>query len=212
MNPTVKKIIGLAATAAVFAVLYYGTWLPLDASMAFIGALRTQVKSVSQFEQVFSPPLDLSASSPIGYEELVRNTGNTVLSIIQQNTSNPQVTEALLAYLESYYKPVVARGKGMSFEQNLYILGAANEIAYLQTKKPEYLNASIQYFNQGLALGPKRPQFLYGMFDALRMKGDVHDARIVGEQILSEWPTDMKTAQALASLPPDASSSAPRTP
>jgi hypothetical protein len=86
----------------------------------------------------------------------------------------------------------------MSFGQNLYLLGALNEVALVKTRDPKYLVAAKRYFLMGLERGPKRPQFLYGMFDVYRAEGDVVKTQEIANQILAQWPTDERTRQALA--------------
>jgi hypothetical protein len=84
----------------------------------------------------------------------------------------------------------------MSFEQDMYVMGAMNEFAFVKTKDVKYLNAADYYYSKGLELGPKRPQFLYGMFDIYRIVGDVNNAEKIAGQILSQWPGDDKTRAA----------------
>lgn len=197
MNPIAKKIIGISATVFILLLAYYGTYLPLRKSQAFIGALRSlnSVRSLADFERAVSVPLDMP--SPIGQEELVRNASNIVLNLIQQN-DRPELVSELVNYIGSYYRPIIDRGRGMSFEQNIYILGALNEMAYIKTKQAKFLEAAKDYFDKGLKLGPKRPQFLYGLFDIYRMEGNVSGAKTVAEQILRQWPNDEKTRSSLA--------------
>jgi hypothetical protein len=189
MNKTLRKVIAILAAAFILSVAYYGDYLPLRKSQVFISALRElrNIKSLTDFEHTLSVPLDLP--SPIGQEELVRNTANIVLNLTQQN-DKPETVAEITSFIENYYRPIVERGKGMSFEQNLYIMGAINETAFVRTRDVKYLQAAHNYYNEGLKLGPKRPQFLYGMFDVYRMEGNVEAATTIANQILTQWPDD----------------------
>lgn len=196
----VKKTIAVTTVAILAGLAYYGSYLPFRKSSLFIDAIGRlgSARTVADVEALFSVPLD--AASPIGQEELVRNMTNNIFNFVAKNKDKPEFTPPLVDYVERYYRPIVARGKGMSFGQNLYILGALNEAAFLGTRDPRYLEAAQQYFEQGLSLGPKRPQFLYGLFDVYRLKGDVNRAKKIGEQILAQWPNDERARAALTEL------------
>lgn len=86
----------------------------------------------------------------------------------------------------------------MSFGQDIYLEGAINEIAFAQTGQPNYLESALTYYREGNALGPNRPQPLYGLFDVYRGMGDATDTQVIGEKILSNWPTDQNVKAALA--------------
>src|SRR5258708_6104973 len=157
MNSQLKKIIAILASVFILSVAYYGSYLPLRKSQIFIDSLRdlSQVKSLQDFETTLKTALD--APSPVGQEEAVRNSANVVLNLLQRGgdpKTFPSIVEALMSFTGTYYDPVIARGHGMSFEQNLYILGAMNELAFAQTKNPQYLQAAGNYYLQGLKLGP----------------------------------------------------------
>jgi hypothetical protein len=197
-NPLIKKIIAAAAIIFILYIAYYGSFLPLRKSQAFIKTLKglQTIHSYDEFEKAFSVPLDIP--SPIGQEELVRNTNNIVLNLLQRGGGNPELVISLVDFIERYYKPILERGRGMSFEQNLYVLGAINELAFFQTKQTKYLLAAENHYSQGLELGPRRPQFLYGMFDIYRIEGNVPQAKAIADRILKQWPNDTRTRDALA--------------
>ena len=148
-----------------------------------------------------SVPLD--APSPIGQEELVRNMGNYLVNIIRGNAQNPELVAAVMQYMERYYAPILARGRGMSYEQNLFVLGTASEFAFIKTNNPQYLAAAKRYYLQGFSLGPNRPQPLYGLLDVYRMEGDLDRAIEMGEKIVSLWPSDERTKGVLEELKGD---------
>jgi len=193
MNPDIKKIIAVSAAIFILLVAYYGSYLPMRKSTVFIETMRSSsmIKTISDFESAFSVPLDYS--SPIGQEELVRSMANTINGSLQ-NVSDPKAVSELVNYAEKYYAPLIARGRGMSFGQDVYILGMINEIAFLKTKEPKYLQAAEKYFKMGQTLGPKRPQTLYGLLDVYRMSGNIDAFKKIADQVLSQWPDDTRTS------------------
>ncbi|MBU6500527.1 MAG: hypothetical protein KGJ89_03685 [Patescibacteria group bacterium] len=196
-NPTFKKVIGILVSVFILSIAYYGTYLPLRKSQAFIDSLKNlnSVNSLTAIEQELSGPLNMP--SPIGKEELVRNVANIFLSSLQQN-NDPKAIDEIVGYVEKNFQPIVDYGRGMSFEQNMYILGAINEFAFVKTHDAKFLEASQRYYERGLELGPNRPQFLYGMFDIYRIEGNVEGAKTIASKILSQWPDDTRTQEGLA--------------
>jgi hypothetical protein len=214
MHRITKQIIAGIVTLFVLFVAVWGSYLPMRKAEMFIGALQSMqtqpVSSLGDLEGRFSPPLN--APSPIGQEEIVRNLANSVLGFVQGN-QNASSTQELLSYLFSYYDPILARGKGMSFGQDLYLVGAINEMAFVRTGDPAYLAASKQYYSEAVELGPNRPQALYGLFDVYRFLNDMPDAESTAKTILTDWPTDQNIKQGLATLEAKATSSTvPSTP
>lgn len=193
MNKATKKIIALAISVAVLSIAYYGSYLPLRKAQMFIDTLKGfQVQPASSLEDLearLSVPLDYP--SPIGQEELVRNTANSVLSFVQR-APDATSTAILINFLTTYYDPILSRGKGMSFGQDLYLMGAINEVAFVNTKVVAFLAAAQAYYEEAEALGPERPQPLYGLFDVYRTEGNVSSTARVANKILSLWPADTK--------------------
>ncbi len=206
MNSILKKIIAVSVSVFLLFLGYYGSYLPMRKSMLFIGTIQSTggIKTIADFQRAFSVPLDYP--SPIGQEELVRSTANTIVSSLQN--ISPEGIDQAASFIENYYGPIISRGRGMSFGQNLYLLGALNELAFLKTHKTQYINNAEKYFTEARDLGPKRPQGLYGLFDVYRIKGDAPGAVAVGKQILSQWPADVKVQEVLQSLIEGASSGA----
>jgi hypothetical protein len=127
------------------------------------------------------------------------------LNFVQEGQDASSTAE-LIRFLMSYYNPILAQGKGMSFGQDLYLVGAINEIAFSQTGNPNYLSTAEEFYKEGEALGPDRPQPLYGLFDVYRASGDVTDTIAIGEKILSLYkPQDQSVASALAQFEATAS-------
>jgi hypothetical protein len=199
MNETSKKIIAIALVVAILSIAYYGSYLPLRKAQGFIATLQgfqtSPVTSLSDLETRLSGPLDYP--SPIGQEELVRNTANSILNFVQQSPSATATIE-MVNYLMSYYNPILDRGTGMSFGQDLYLAGAINEIAFARTGDTDMLAAADKYYSEGVALGPNRPQPLYGLFDVYRAEGNVSGTIMVANTILTNWPSDSSIRQAVA--------------
>ena len=155
------------------------------------GFATSPVNSLNELQARLAVPLDYP--SPVGQEELVRNTANNILGFVSQG-ADPTSTAVLVSFLTNYYTPIIARGRGMSFGQDLYLMGAIEEMAYAHTGNPAYLAASQKYYEEGVALGPNRPQSLYGLFDVYRAEGNMASTTAIGEKILSNWPTDTSIA------------------
>lgn len=189
-NNNAKAGIAIFISAIVLVAGVYGNYLPLRKSQAYIqGTQDAQgARTLVDFEQAISPSLD--APSPIGQSELVRNTAGSVLSIIGGAGTNAALVDASLKYITDYYAPLIARGHGMSFEQDLYILGLLHQRAFFQTHNVAYLESAIAYYKEGYARGPQRPQCLYGLFDVYRITGDAAQVEAVAKQILAQWPGD----------------------
>jgi hypothetical protein len=199
MDRTLKGTIAVVISAFILFVAVYGSYMPMRKAQMFIGTLQSfqaqPPTSLQDLENRISVSLDYP--SPIGQEELVRNTANSVLSLIQRGT-DATTTAALINFLDGYYDPIIAQGRGMSFGQDVYLEGAVNEIAFVRTGDPSYLGKSLQYYRQGNALGPNRPQPLYGLFDVYRTIGDVTDTQATAQKILTNWPMDQSIPGALA--------------
>lgn len=204
MQPMIRKIIGVILAVTLLFVAYLGSYFPMRKSIAFIRGMRELEKTSAGgkltpelFENIMTAPL--LAPSPIGQEELVRQATGMVLDIIQQDLK-PGEVERLVDFAESFYNPIIERGRGMSFNQDLYILGTIHQAALMKTRDGRHLAATIAYFEKGLSFSPNRPQFLYGLFDAYRLAGDSGKARKVGEKILANWPGDERVAKIMAEL------------
>lgn len=201
MDRTVKGTIAVILGIIVLFFAVFGSYLPMRKAEIYIATLQSfsvqPPQSLQDLEQRLSVGLDYYA--PIGQEELVRNTANSVLGLVQRGVGS-STTAQLMDYLNGYFDPILARGKGMSFGQDLYLMGAVNEIAFAQTGDPTYLQAAQKWFEEGHAMGPNRPQSLYGLFDVYRAEGNVSSTEMVAGQILTNWPTDTNVPMALASF------------
>ena len=201
MNPTSKKVIAIALSVAIVSIAYYGSYLPLRKAQQFIATLQglqtTPPTSLQELESRLEYPLD--QPSPIGQEELVRNTGNSVLNFVQQSADTTS-TLALVQLIMNYYSPILAQGKGMSFGQDLYLIGAINETAFPRTGDPELLATAQRYYEEAVAQAPNRPQALYGLFDVYRAEGNVSSTVAIADKIMTNWPSDTQIGQNLAAF------------
>jgi hypothetical protein len=201
MRPITKQTIAVIVSLFTLFVAVYGSYLPMRKAEMFIATLQgiqsNPVSSLAELESRLSVPLNYP--SPVGQEELVRNMANSVLGFVQ-NSPDASSTAMLLNYLDSYYAPIIERGKGMSFGQDLYLLGAIHEVAFVRTQDPQYLVLAKGYYSEGHALGPDRPQPLYGLFDVYRFMGDEADAQSTAKTILGFWPTDTNIQTALMQM------------
>jgi hypothetical protein len=208
MTRITKQVIAVIASLAIVGVAFYGSYLPMRKAQMFIAALQSlqtsPVNSLSELTARLAVPLDYP--SPIGQEELVRNMANNVLGFISQG-ADATSTAQLISFLNGYYDPILAKGRGMSFGQDLYLMGAINELAYVHTGDPTYLVAAQKYYEEGVRLGPNRPQSLYGLFDVYRAEGNVASTTAIAEKIMSNWPSDTSVAQGLEAFLKTSSSS-----
>jgi hypothetical protein len=206
---TYQKTAAVIISAAILGVAVYGTYLPMRKAQMFIATLQSlqtsPATSLSNLESRVSVPLDYP--SPVGQEELVRNMANSVLAFVQQG-ADPSSTAELIGFLNNYYDPILARGTGMSFGQDVYLEGAINEIAFAETGDQSYLAAAKQWYTEAHQLGPNRPQALYGLFDIYRAANDAPDAITTGGQIIANWPSDARIQMALQQLETAQSSTA----
>lgn len=207
MTRITKQVIAVVISLLILGVAAYGSYLPMRKAEIFIATLQSlqsaPVNSLNELKARLAVPLDYP--SPIGQEELVRNTANNILGFVSQG-ADPTSTSVLISFLTDYYTPILDRGKGMSFGQDLYLMGAINEMAFAHTGNPAYLIASQKYYEEGVALGPNRPQALYGLFDVYRAEGNVESTTAIGKKILSNWPADSSIAASLQAFLKTASS------
>lgn len=190
MKPNTKKLVAVAASVLLVAIAYYGSYLPLKKSGLHIKATRdlSGTLSVGDFQDRLS--IALNAPSPIGQEELVRQAASMSLNIMRNVQEQPMVIASLVGFVEKNYEPLIIRGYGLSFGQDIYLLGVINEVAFLSTGDPKYLESAKKYFLTGLEAGPTRPQPLYGLFDVYRAEGNLEELKKIVDQILEQWPDD----------------------
>lgn len=192
-----KKIAGVLLVAFVLSAAYYGTYLPMRKSQIFISTMRN-LNTAQTLEEVGRMlEIPLAALSPIGQEELVRNSANVFQDTLNR-TDDPAAISKIMDFVEEHYRRIIERGRGMSFGQNLYVLGVMNEFAFIKTKQSRYLDSSERYYTIGIELGPKRPQPLYGLFDVYRIRGNIEKSKEIADRILGQWPNDDMARRGLA--------------
>ena len=98
-----------------------------------------------------------------------------------------RLSKDIVQFVEDSYAPIMTRGRGMSYTQNLYTLGNMYQVAFLKTHNPQYLARARASYEQGLTLAPRRPQFLYGLLDVYRLQGDADGVRSISQSILALW-------------------------
>ena len=190
MKSNTKKFVAIAASILLVVIAYYGSYLPLKKSGLHIKATRdlSGTLSVGDFQDRLS--IALNAPSPIGREELVRQAASMSLNILKNVQGQPMVVSSLVSFVEKNYEPLIARGHGLSFGQDIYLLGVINEVAFLNTNDPKYLESAKRYFLTALEIGPTRTQPLYGLFDVYRAEGNLEELKKIVDQILEQWPDD----------------------
>ncbi len=201
MDPFLKKNIAIAAGILLLVTAYLGNYMPLRKSMAFIDANRQMagVSGLNELLDILGKPLRMN--SPIGQQELVRNTANMIYNLIRtENGKNPAIAQALTGFVNENYAPILAKDRGMSFGQDIYILGLMNEAAAIQTRDSKYADAAQAVYERGLTLSPRRPQYLYGLLDVYRLKGDLPGAARIAKEIVGYWPNDAKTQDLLTRI------------
>ena len=194
MPESLKQIISITVVLIVVFVAYYGTYLPYQKSHAFIVTLGSKIESLATFKEKFSEVLDVP--SPIGQPEIMRNITNTALSVLDQ-LNDAEAIQSVVSYIEGRHRPLTVGNRGMSFLQDLYVLGTMNELAFVKTQELRYAEAAKKYFLEGYAVNPTRPQFAYALFDIYRIENNVEKAKEMAEHILKLWPTEEKIPKLL---------------
>jgi len=201
MNQLPKQIIAISASFFILVMIFYGSYLPYKKSKTFIDSLNqlktTQIKSFEQLDNIVSSSLKIN--SPIGQEELIRQFLGIFTGFISQN-QNPEVIDVLVKYIKTYSDPILNRGKGLSFNQDLYLAIRLYLTAYEKTKDQKYLDEAKKYAELSYSLGPKRPQVLYSLFDIYRLENNIEKAKEIGNQILTYWPDDASVKEAYDEL------------
>ena len=201
MNQLSKQIIAISISFFVLVMVFYGSYLPYKKSKTFISSLNAlgagQIRSFEQLDKIVSSSLKIN--SPIGQEELIRQFLGVFAGFINQSDS-PEVIDILVKYIESYANPILQKGKGLSFNQDLYLAIRFYLTAYEKTKDQKYLDKAKQYAELSYSLGSKRPQALYSLFDIYRLENNIEKAKEIGNQILTYWLDDENVKEAYDEL------------
>ncbi len=201
IDPLIKKTLSILASAVVVVFLYFGAYLPYEKSQKLISAMGSiqNGASLQGYENAFSSVLDYY--SPVGQEESVKQLGNTTLSILSSQKNLPKnIAEELLKFNLKYFEPLINDSRGGNASQNILVVGQIYHTLALNYNDLNYLNIAIDYYQKGLVNSPRRPQFLYSLFEAYQAKRDYNLAIKTGEEILKQWPSDMKVKQAFEEM------------
>ena len=201
IDPLIKKTLSILASAVVVVFLYFGAYLPYEKSQKLISSIGNiqNGASLEGYEKAFSSVLDFY--SPVGQEESVKQLGNTTLSILSSQKNLPKnIAEELLKFNLKYFEPLINDSRGGNASQNILVVGQIYHTLALNYNDLNYLNIAIDYYQKGLVNSPRRPQFLYSLFEAYQAKRDYNLAIKTGEEILKQWPSDMKVKQVVEEM------------
>lgn len=201
LDPLIKKTLSILASVAVVVFLYFGAYLPYTKSQKLISAMGSiqNGASLQGYENAFSSVLDYY--SPVGQEESVKQLGNSTLSILSSQKNLPKnIAEELLKFNLKYFEPIINNSRGGNASQNILVVGQIYHTMALNYNDINYLNIAIDYYQKGLVNSPRRPQFLYSLFEAYQEKKDYNSAIKTGEEILKYWPADTQVKQAVEEI------------
>lgn len=191
MNPLAKKIIAIALSASILLLMYFGAYLPFRKSQLYINSLsnfgKNKARTMEEFNKIFQPVFDYR--SPVGDDEIISHHLSTILAVMTQQ-SNRLVIDALIKEAESATAPMLKSGRGFNYTATLYTLALTYRDAAFRFSDENYYQKSIETFNKALETSPRRPGFLYGLYDLYIAKGDFNNAGEVGKIILKYWPQD----------------------
>ena len=201
MDKEAKQILSFLGIAAVIAGFIYGSYLPLMKSQA-LAAVLNEINgnlTVNQFEADFRGVLNYP--SPVGQYEVLKQLNNEVVGFLQNSKSIPQpVADEVVKFTMSYNAPIIASGRGLNFAQFLVASGNMYQFMGQIYGNKADLDQAAAFYKEGLGFSPRRPQFLYGLFDVYLSEKDVPDALRVGEEIVAYWPTDSQAKADLEKL------------
>lgn len=182
----IRSIVVVFGIIATVLSLVYGSYLPLRKSQhyinAFVALQSVKPLTVENFEKIFDKPLNYN--SPIGQEEIVKFLGGTIQNLIGNKNSPEAASAELVHYIEFY-----------SSDRNpfhLLNLAVMYRLLWDNYLNEEYYKASEDYYKKLIAIGPKLPPALYGLFDLYRSYGDERKLQIVSEAILTYWPDEIR--------------------
>ena len=191
MSRTFKQVIAVIVAATVVGAFYFGSYLPLRKSQMHIDAVLSlqsgKINTLEDFNNLFDPVLDFY--SPVGQDEITQYYLGILANIINQQ-SDKTVIDILARKAESRMAPILEKGKGFNFNQNLYTLGSIYKIVAIKFRDEGYYQKSVNIFQEGLKYSPNRLIFLRGLFDLYAAHGYNDKAREIGETILKYYPNE----------------------
>ncbi len=186
-----KAIIGVLFFLSLLSV-YYGAYRPFVKSQMYLRAQRAaasldNVEGIkSEFGRMFN------YASPIGDEETVK----FFLEYVQSLIFNEKVPETALLELIIYAEERINEKDVIHLVQ----MGNAYDAFWRRTENEEYFMKAELYYKNVLALGPRLPQGLYGLFNLYGAAGMENELRDIIQRILAIWPEDRRVSEVLEAL------------
>lgn len=188
-----RKIDILRKTAAIGAVIlllfliYLGSYLPFRKASLFIQTLRSfnTVKSLEDLEKRLDRLFDFY--SPVGDEEVLRFLTTEFVKVMQGNLPQP-LAAFLVGYTENRYLEYVSSRVNVNVVKLIVQLAQLRTVYGLKYQDSQSLAAAEKYYKEGLKLSPRRPEYLFGLYDLYRTVGRLQEAAELGKEILIYWP------------------------
>ena len=200
MNKSYKIIIATIISLLMIYLVYAGSYLPIRKGQFFISAYSSQPKSLDDFNNIYNQAIDFY--SPIGKDEVISSWMGVVLDLLTSSKSPPNraVADDLIRQSGDRMIPIIKKGSGFLYSQNLYKLGLIYKTGATMFQDQNYLNQAISVLELGLKSSPLRPIFLYNLFELYYYKHDVSGLKATGEVILKYWPQETQVKQVVDSL------------
>lgn len=199
MNKEYRIIIAVIASGGIIYAAYYGSYMPLKKSKLYINTFDQMqaVRSLNEFKAVYDPVINYP--SPVGQDEIMANYLNMVAQTMGR-IEDEKTLRALMEYVEPQMRPILEKGTGLNFSQNLYNIGTVYKVAGIKLNDEKYYTEAIRVFELGMEASPRRPLFLYGMFELYYAKRDAKKTKEIGEIILKYYPQEQKIKELLDKL------------
>lgn len=181
---TIRYLVAFIGIVLAVASIVFGSILPFMKARSFITTSQklSNIESVEEMKQLLDPMF--SFYSPVGDEELVKFTTNSLFSVVANAKQGEQVSRIVLEYLE----PKAHKNN----VRHLIIVARMYLSLFENYRNPEYLDKAEGYYLLVNEIGPKLPQPLYALFEIYQAKGDTAKASEMGERILTLWPTETR--------------------
>ena len=178
----IKYIVSTIGIALAVLGVIYGSFLPLLKAKLYIRAINnfSLIKNLDEFKKNFNRPLDFY--SPVGQEEIVKFLATEIIERLIYPGQQEIISRELVNYIEPRF----------SYTDSKHLLLSASmygKIFNIYNNKND-LEKTEKYFQEILALNPKSPQALYGLFGVYQYKGEISKAKETAEIILRYWPED----------------------